>query len=221
MDGGNGWRLTGTAGDDAGPIVVIDDSVMTGNSLTHVGPLVQSVFPSSKLLLAAVYVDPLARKKPDLWAADRPLQKATRQIMQAFGLKWQTINILADPVESYSYRVDLLLVFAGGSMGGWRPARLLRQRAQETGIPWVLLPQTFLDYEEGNYERVYVRETASLRYCPHAHMAPDLALGYDFHETQRPSKGKGLFLRKDLSSLRTAENPLPASTGAARGEDAS
>jgi exopolysaccharide biosynthesis predicted pyruvyltransferase EpsI len=138
---------------------------------------------------------------------DRLLQQATRQILQAFGLSWQTINILADPVESFRDRVDLLLLFAGGSMGGWRPARLLRQRALATGLPCILLPQTFLDSEAGNYQRIYVRETASLRYCSQAHLAPDLALGYDFHETQRPSQGTGLFLRKDLSSLRTAQQP--------------
>ncbi len=127
---------------------------------------------------------------------DRLLYQATRQIMREFGLKWQTINILADPIESYSYRVDLLLLFGGGSMGGWRPCRVMRQRALATGLPCVVLPQTFLDYEEGGFERIYVRDTASLQYCPMAHLAPDLALGFDFVETQRPSKGTGLFLRR-------------------------
>src|SRR5690606_16444154 len=57
IPGGNGWRLSGNISSN-GPVVVIDDTVMTGNSFKHVLPLVQREF--SNVLSAAVYVNPAA-----------------------------------------------------------------------------------------------------------------------------------------------------------------
>lgn len=127
---------------------------------------------------------------------DRLIYAATRQIMMAFGLKWRTINILADPVESYRDDVDELLLFGGGSMGGWRPAQLMRQHALATGIPCTVLPQTWLAPEPGSYLRQFIREEGSRQFCPKGILAPDLALGYDFQETRKPTRDTGICLKE-------------------------
>lgn len=69
IDGGNGWRLTGNV-PDTGTVVVIDDTCMTGNSFRHVIPIVKSKYSNVKS--CAVYVNPLAKKKPDIWVQDLP-----------------------------------------------------------------------------------------------------------------------------------------------------
>ncbi len=69
IDGGKGWRLTGNTTCD-GPVVVIDDTVLTGNSFKHVMPIVRRRYPQA--IAAAVYVNPTARLKPDLWVRDLP-----------------------------------------------------------------------------------------------------------------------------------------------------
>ena len=66
---GNGWRLGGSKHvDPKGKILVVDDTVMTGNSLKAIAPLVQSQLGNA--IYAAVYVNPLASRKPDIWAVD-------------------------------------------------------------------------------------------------------------------------------------------------------
>jgi orotate phosphoribosyltransferase len=69
IDGGNGWRLTGNTGGD-GPAVVIDDTVMTGNSFKHVMPIVWKEFPNA--ISAAVYVNPAARIFPNITGRSLP-----------------------------------------------------------------------------------------------------------------------------------------------------
>lgn len=66
---GNGWRLGGSRHvDPQGKILVVDDTVMTGNSLKAIAPLVERELGNA--VYAAVYVNPLANRKPDIWAAD-------------------------------------------------------------------------------------------------------------------------------------------------------
>ncbi len=68
---GNGWRL----GDQkhvvpkAEKVVIVDDTVMTGNSLRHLTPMVKAQF-AADVVTAAVYVNPLATTKPDIHAVD-------------------------------------------------------------------------------------------------------------------------------------------------------
>ena len=66
---GNGWRLGGSKHiKPTGKVAIIDDTVMTGNSLRAIASVVSQKFPNA--ITAAVYVNPLARKKPDLWVRD-------------------------------------------------------------------------------------------------------------------------------------------------------
>lgn len=71
IDAGNGWRLTGNVGGNGqGPVVVIDDTVMSGNSFKHVMPIVRKQFPNA--LSAALYVNPHTRLVPDIFVRHLP-----------------------------------------------------------------------------------------------------------------------------------------------------
>lgn len=69
---GNGWRLAGRAQHIGAPMrhaIVVDDTVMTGNSLKAIEPILRNAgFETIKT--AAVFVNPKAKKKPDVWAQD-------------------------------------------------------------------------------------------------------------------------------------------------------
>lgn len=91
VDGGNGWRLTGNTGAD-GPIVIIDDTVMTGNSFKHITPIVKKKF--SNVLTAAVYVNPNARIKPDIWAKDLGWPHI---------LEWNVFNSILSPAMAVDF----------------------------------------------------------------------------------------------------------------------
>lgn len=72
IDVGNGWRLGGHKHIDTrrDKVLVVDDTVMTGNSLRAIEHLLDKQF--SDYITAAVYVNPLATLKPDLWVHDLP-----------------------------------------------------------------------------------------------------------------------------------------------------
>jgi len=126
---------------------------------------------------------------------DRLLDSAARQLMQAFGLKWKTINALADPPNQYA-DVDVVLLFGGGSGGGPPYCMEIRRRAVESGKPCIMLPQSFHAPEDcRRYVRVYLRESVSRNFCSDGIIAPDLALGYDFPDVAPPHLGEGVFLR--------------------------
>lgn len=71
MQTGNGWRLGGGAHikPDANKVLLVDDTVMTGNSLKSIAPLVEK-YLGNNIVTSAVYVNPLALKKPDIHAVD-------------------------------------------------------------------------------------------------------------------------------------------------------
>jgi len=67
---GNGWRLGGNkhVTPKQGKVLVVDDTVMTGNSLKSISPLVNKEL--GNFMTASVYVNPLAKLKPDLFAVE-------------------------------------------------------------------------------------------------------------------------------------------------------
>ena len=67
---GNGWRLGGQTHikPSDGRVVVVDDTVMTGNSFRAIMPVVRKRFPEA--MTASVYVNPLATYKPDIFASE-------------------------------------------------------------------------------------------------------------------------------------------------------
>lgn len=90
VEGGNGWRLGGNAhvSKKPGRVLVVDDTVMTGNSFTHIRPLAERFFGRDRVLTAAVYVNPAAKTKPDLWEADLPWPHI---------LEWNVFNSVLSP----------------------------------------------------------------------------------------------------------------------------
>jgi orotate phosphoribosyltransferase len=67
---GNGWRLDEGAPNKDGVALVVDDTVMTGNSLNRTKRDLEKF--DGRVIYAAVYVNPKAIAKPDIWAADLP-----------------------------------------------------------------------------------------------------------------------------------------------------
>jgi adenine/guanine phosphoribosyltransferase-like PRPP-binding protein len=72
VDTGNGWRLGGSRHVDPkrSKVLIVDDTVMTGNSIKQVRTIVAKEFDD--YLFASVYVNPAASQKPDIWAVDLP-----------------------------------------------------------------------------------------------------------------------------------------------------
>lgn len=84
---GNGWRLGGSKHvDPKGKILVVDDTVMTGNSIKAIAPLVSKELGNA--VYASVYVNPLAARKPDIWAVD---------LQWPHLLEWNLFNSILSP----------------------------------------------------------------------------------------------------------------------------
>lgn len=125
---------------------------------------------------------------------DQLLYASTRQLLRAFNVPYQTVNVLADDVRRGDF--DYLLLFAGGNMG-YERCTAIRKEAIKTGIPCIQLPQSWILFETGPYHKVFARERASLERCPQAVLAPDLALGFDFPEPLGPAVcERGVFIRR-------------------------
>lgn len=72
VSGGNGWRLTQGAPSATGRVLVVDDTCMTGNSHSAIRSIAIKHYAPHPVVFGAVYVNPLASSKPDLWAVDLP-----------------------------------------------------------------------------------------------------------------------------------------------------
>lgn len=132
---------------------------------------------------------------------DDLIHMATIQLLAEYGISW-TVQDPAGPVED---DVEELVFSGGGNMGrryqnNWD----LRGQALKLGLPMTILPQTYNSPEDRPYKRVYVRERMSMKYCPGATLAPDLALGLDYSTDMLPSKRLGVFRRRDAE--RTSRN---------------
>jgi orotate phosphoribosyltransferase len=67
IDAGNGWRIEKQTDGKGRVVVVVDDNVMTGNSLKKIKPIVQQQYPDA--IFATVYVNPEAHTHPDLFVS--------------------------------------------------------------------------------------------------------------------------------------------------------
>ena len=68
VSAGHGWRLARDK--PQGRVLIVDDTVMTGNSIKSVRPIAEREFED--YLFATVYCNPAARQKPDLFAVELP-----------------------------------------------------------------------------------------------------------------------------------------------------
>lgn len=91
---GNGWRLGGSkhVNPRTEKILVVDDTVMTGNSLKAIKPLIDREFGNA--VYAAIYVNPKATRKPDIWSVDLPWPHI---------LEWNVFNSILSPSSAMDF----------------------------------------------------------------------------------------------------------------------
>jgi adenine/guanine phosphoribosyltransferase-like PRPP-binding protein len=91
---GNGWRLGGSkhVNPRTEKILVVDDTVMTGNSLKAIAPLIDREFGNA--VYAAIYVNPAATRKPDIWSVDLPWPHI---------LEWNVFNSILSPSSAMDF----------------------------------------------------------------------------------------------------------------------
>jgi len=91
---GNGWRLGGSkhVNPRTEKILIVDDTVMTGNSLRAIKPLIDREFGNA--VYAAVYVNPLATLKPNIWSVDLPWPHI---------LEWNVFNSILSPASAMDF----------------------------------------------------------------------------------------------------------------------
>lgn len=143
------------------------------------------------------YVRPIGNVGDDL------IELATMQLFADFGIRWS----LWEP--GFAARHDLLLFGGGGNMGTrYMNNHALRGEALATGLPVMILPQSFSTPEDRGFAQVFVRERESLTMHPTGMLAPDLALGLRWPEPPRARHDLGVFLRRDRE--RVGRKPLIA-----------
>lgn len=179
------------------------EPIRTGHGLRHPpsgGPLA-AMIPHALLApdaFAAVF-EPFAGRRvgyvrPIGNVGDDLIELAMMQLLDAFGVRWVVVDPAAPPIG----QLDVLMFGGGGNMGTrYRNNYDLRSRILALGPPVVVLPQSFTSAEDRGFEQVYVRETASLAFCPTGILAPDLALGLAWPKPAAPTRDRGLFLRRD------------------------
>ncbi|MCE9630697.1 MAG: polysaccharide pyruvyl transferase family protein [Planctomycetia bacterium] len=138
---------------------------------------------------------------------DHLIELAMTQLFAIYGIDWSLVNLDDGPQASAG--LDLLVFGGGGNMGTRYEGNYdLRSRALATGLPLVILPQSFTTTEDRPFERVHVRERGSLAYCPTGILAPDLALGLAWPEPPPAVRDLGVYLRRDQE--RGGRKPLLA-----------
>jgi hypothetical protein len=127
---------------------------------------------------------------------DAMIAAATAELLAKFKIQWRPWQ------EGKDADLDVLAYGGGGSMGGnYYSAFELRQKMLASELPVVILPQSFMGPEEGNYSKVFVRERDSLVHAPGAVLAPDLALGLAWRNDEPVVMERALFLRNDVEKL--------------------
>ena len=94
IEGGSGWRIWQGASDKPKKIVVVDDTVMTGNSLRAIREAVHAKFGAEQVKTASVYVNPFATDRPDYHAADLPWPHI---------LEWNLFNSVLVPSCAFDF----------------------------------------------------------------------------------------------------------------------
>lgn len=133
--------------------------------------------------------------RPEGNVGDTLIELAMIQLFAEHGIRWRRVSA-AEPRDLDG--LDLLVFGGGGNMGTRYPGNhALRTQALATGLPVVILPQSFTSPEDRPFARVFVRERGSLALRPDGILAPDLALGLATCEPRRPDRDLGVYLRRD------------------------
>jgi hypothetical protein len=133
--------------------------------------------------------------RPEGNVGDHLIEVAMIQLFAEYGIRWRLV-MPAEPGAAVG--LDLLVFGGGGNMGLRYPGNhALRTQALATGLPLVVLPQSFTSPEDRPFSQVFVRERGSLALRPDGILAPDLALGLATSEPGRPDRELGVYLRRD------------------------
>lgn len=137
--------------------------------------------------------------RPEGNVGDRLIEVAMVQLFAEYGVRWRRWR---PNVPGDSDGLDVLAFGGGGNMGTrYRGNHELRTRALASGLPVVVLPQSFTSAEDRAFSAVFVRERASLAFRPDGTLAPDLALGLSTVPPGRPRRDLGIFLRRDQERI--------------------
>ena len=133
--------------------------------------------------------------RPEGNVGDRLIEAAMVHLFAEYGIRWRLVS---PDVPGDTDGLDLLAFGGGGNMGSrYAGNHALRTRALASGLPVVILPQSFTGPEDRPFARVFVRERASLVVRPDGLLAPDLALGLATVAFPRPERDLGIYLRRD------------------------
>ena len=123
--------------------------------------------------------------------------------------KWQIPHEVIDEDRLDSgklpHHITQLFISGGGNMGDLYPHnQRIRELACSNNRPVIVLPQTFTNSNENTcrYEKVWVRESESIKLCPGAHLAPDMAMWLQLDARAGEARySHGVFLREDAEGL--------------------
>jgi hypothetical protein len=142
--------------------------------------------------------------RPEGNVGDHLIELAMIQLFTEYGIRWRQWR---PDVASDAEGLDLLVFGGGGNMGmRYIGNHDLRGRALASGLPVVILPQSFTSAEDRPFARVFVRERGSLAFCPEGILTPDLALGLATAPCLPAVRDLGIFLRRDQE--RTGRKPF-------------
>lgn len=199
-------------GGPAGPVTIVRPTVV--DARRHA--VSRSTRPKRHRLFGpAMFADvcePLVGRRvgyvrPEGNVGDHLIELAMAQLFATYGIRWSLVSCQAGPRGLAG--IDVLVFGGGGNMGTrYTGNHELRGRALATGLPLVILPQSFTTPEDRPFHRVYVRERVSLGLRPDGILAPDLALGLEWPEAPRPTHELGVYLRRDQE--RGGRKPLLA-----------
>lgn len=126
---------------------------------------------------------------------DRLIRAGAEELLRAFGI-----------ATAAGEGCDVVFWGGGGNMGDLYPAaKALRERARAEAsarrVPFVVLPQSWTGPDVIAADVMFAREHCSLRFCPSAIIAPDLALGWNPQIALSPAtRREGWFFRKDVEA---------------------
>jgi hypothetical protein len=124
---GHGYRLSNLP-DESAPLLIIDDTVMSGTSLRKSKAIVAQLLPCRNVIWAGIYVNPAAHTKPDIWVHD----------LAVHFLEWNLFNSIHLPRMAFDY--DGILTIDGTTKPLYLPRKgeiplIVTGRGEELRVP--------------------------------------------------------------------------------------